>query len=313
MLTGIPTILAVLAILMLGYGLSRSSLTNDDFWRGASRVGYWVFFPVLLFRTITLMDAPAQTIWTFINILVVGLILISIIIWVLCKCANVTNAAMGCVLQGAFRHNGFIALAVVQGLFGEAGLVLGAIAMSVLVVPSNVMAVIAMAIYRQEDAVIGQPMGRYILKEIARNPLIIAIILALIMRLFSWSIPPVLDEATAMLSQSALTFMLLTVGAGLRFQSLAGRIIPLLIAASAKTIIFPILLLGGGMFVGLPIEALVVLAIFGSVPTAASSYTLAQEMRGDAPLMADIIMLQTLLAIPGLILWIWIASTLATI
>lgn len=313
MLTAIPTILAVLAILMLGYGLSRSPLTNDDFWRGAARVGYWVFFPVLLFRTITLMDAPADTIWTFIYLLVAGLILISLIVWLLGKGAKVTNAAMGCVLQGAFRHNGFIALAVVQGLFGEAGLVLGAIAMSVLVVPSNVMAVIAMAFYRPETANDGQPMGRYILKEIARNPLIIAIILALIMRLFSWPIPPVLDEATAMLSQSALTFMLLTVGAGLRFQSLAGRITPLLIAASAKTIIFPALLLGGGVFVGLPVETLIILAIFGSVPTAASSYTLAQEMRGDAPLMADIIMLQTLLAIPGLMLWIWIARLVAAI
>ena len=313
MLTGIPTILAVLTILMLGYGLSRSSLTNDSFWQGASRVGYWVFFPVLLFRTITLMDAPAETIWTFINLLVAGLALVSVIIWSMCKLAKVPHTAMGCVLQGAFRHTGFIGLAVVQGLFGEAGLVLGAIAMSVLVVPSNVMAVIAMAFYRSGGAHSGQPMGRYILKEIARNPLIIAIVLALIMRAFSWPIPPVLDEATAMLSQSALTFMLLTVGAGLRFQSLAGRITPLLIAASAKTIIFPALLLGGGILSGLPANALIVLAIFGSVPTAASSYTLAQEMKGDAPLMADIIMLQTLLAIPGLIIWIWIASTLVAI
>lgn len=308
MLTGIPTILAVLTVLMVGFGLSRSSLTNADFWKGASRVGYWVFFPVLLFRTITLMDAPAETIWPFIYILFAGLFLVTIIIWVLCRLAGVSMSAQACVLQGSFRHNGFIALAVIQGLFGESGLVLGAIAMSVLVAPSNVMAVITMALSHPGGAKNGENMGRYILKEIIRNPLIVAIMLALIMRMFSWTIPPVLDEATAMISQSALTFMLLTVGAGLKFQSLAGRIAPLFIAASAKIIIFPVLLMSGGIMMGLPGEAIVVLAIFGAVPTAASSFTLAQEMRGDAPLMADIIMLQTLLSIPGLILWIWIAS-----
>ena len=185
---------------------------------------------------------------------------------------------------------------------------LGAIAMSVLVPPSNVMAVIVMAFAQPDGAKDGQNMGRYIAREIIRNPLIIAISLALLMRVFSLPIPPVIDEATHMLSQSALAFMLLTVGAGLKFQSLAGRITPLLIAASAKLLLFPVLLVTGGMMLSLPAETLVVLAVFGAAPTAASSFTLVQEMKGDAPLMADIIMLQTIISIPGMILWIWIAS-----
>ena len=308
MLTGIPTILAVLTVVMVGYGLSRSPLTSQEFWRGASRVGYWVFFPVLLFRTITLMDAPSQVIWPFLYILIAGLILITLIVGFIGWICNVGKPAMGCVLQGSFRHNGFVAIAVIQGLYGDVGLVLGAIAMSVLVPPSNVMAVIVMAFAQPDGAKDGQNMGRYIAREIIRNPLIIAISLALLMRVFSLPIPPVIDEATNMLSQSALAFMLLTVGAGLKFQSLAGRITPLLIAASAKLLLFPVLLVTGGMMLSLPAETLVVLAVFGAAPTAASSFTLVQEMKGDAPLMADIIMLQTILSIPGMILWIWIAS-----
>ena len=308
MLTGIPTILAVLTVVLLGYGLSRSSITSAEFWRVASRVGYWVFFPVLLFRTITLMDAPAGTIWPFLYILIIGLFLITLIIWVLGWLAKIEKQSMGCVLQGSFRHNGFVAIAVIQGLYGDTGLVLGAIAMSVLVPPSNIMAVIVMALNRPGGLDNGQAMASYITKEIIRNPLIIAISLALIMQIFSLSIPPVLDEATAMISQSALAFMLLTVGAGLKFQSLAGRLRPLMIAASAKVFIFPMLLMGGGLLMSLPTETIVVLAVFGAVPTAASSFTLAQEMKGDAALMADIIMMQTLLSIPALIFWIWVAS-----
>jgi predicted permease len=36
--------------------------------------------------------------------------------------------------------------------------------------------------------------------------------------------------------------------------------------------------------------------IFAALPTGAASYTLAREMRGDAPLMAAIITMQTLLS-----------------
>ena len=303
MFTGIPIILAVLAVVLVGYGLSRSSLTGPEFWAGASRVGYWVLFPVLLFRTIVGMDAPAETIWPLLYVLLSGLALITIIMALASWIWRLESSAIGCVLQGSFRHNGFVALAVVQGLYADVGLALAAIAISVLVPPSNVLAVVVMALTNSRRP---DNLGRYIIREIVRNPLIIAIVLALLMRGFSLSIPPVLDEASELLAQSALTFMLLTVGAGLRFSALAGHLPAILLATGAKLLIFPSLLVAGGLIAGLPAQTITILAVFGAVPTAASSFTLAQEMQGDAPLMADIIMLQTLLCIPGLIIWIWL-------
>lgn len=311
MLMGVPTILGVLVVVLVGYGLSRSPLTSAEFWQGASRVGYWVLFPILLFRTIVQIEAPAETFWQFFWILTISLLLITLIMSAISWLAGLKPSAMGCVLQGSFRHNGFLALAVIQGMFGNDGLVLAAIAISVLVPPSNVMAVVVMALVRPKQGEIREKkwdLSRYIAKEISRNPLIISIILALLMRLFSLQIPPVLDEASALLSQAALTFMLLTVGAGLKFTALDRQMRALLLASGAKLIIFPALLVSGGMLMGLPTQQLIVLAVFGAVPTASSSYVLVQEMRGDAPLMAAIIMMQTLLSIPALIGWIWLVS-----
>jgi malonate transporter len=46
----------------------------------------------------------------------------------------------------------------------------------------------------------------------------------------------------------------------------------------------------------LPSEATAVLLVFALLPTAPSAYILARQLNGDAPLMATIITLQTLLA-----------------
>ena len=47
---------------------------------------------------------------------------------------------------------------------------------------------------------------------------------------------------------------------------------------------------------GIPSSNLVVVTICSAVPTASSAYVLARQMGGDAPLLAQIITLQTILA-----------------
>jgi len=53
---------------------------------------------------------------------------------------------------------------------------------------------------------------------------------------------------------------------------------------------------------------LVVAVLAGAVPTAASSYVLARQMGGDAPLMANLITVQVLLAIATLPTMMWLAG-----
>lgn len=51
-----------------------------------------------------------------------------------------------------------------------------------------------------------------------------------------------------------------------------------------------------------------VAVIAGAVPTAASSFILARQMGGDAPLMANLITVQVLLAVFSLPLMMWLAG-----
>ena len=86
---------------------------------------------------------------------------------------------------------------------------------------------------------------------------------------------------------------------------------PLGLALMAKMLVFPAALVGAGYWLGLDPLALVVLAAVGAAPTANSTYTLAAELGGDAPLMAEIVSLQTVCAAISMPLWIWLAGNLA--
>jgi len=58
----------------------------------------------------------------------------------------------------------------------------------------------------------------------------------------------------------------------------------------------PVLGIALALWFGITSSSLVTVAICSAVPTSSSAYVLARQMGGDAPLLAQIITLQTILA-----------------
>ncbi len=108
---------------------------------------------------------------------------------------------------------------------------------------------------------------------------------------------PVVHEIADLLGGAALPIVLLCVGANIRPRAMAAAMVPTVVSMLGKMVVFPAAILGLALVMGLsPVETLVAM-LFGAVPTAASGYTLARQMGGDAPLMAAMITLQTVLAL----------------
>jgi predicted permease len=68
------------------------------------------------------------------------------------------------------------------------------------------------------------------------------------------------------------------------------------IGVAFKLVLMPVLALGLAVWFGLSGTNLAIVAICAAVPTSPSAYVLARQMGGDAPLLAQIITLQTILA-----------------
>jgi predicted permease len=131
---------------------------------------------------------------------------------------------------------------------------------------------------------------------VVRNPLIWACAIGLAINVVHLPLPRIWHEVADALGRSSLGIGLLVTGAGLQ---LAGMFRPSGAAALTvflKLILMPVLAVALALPFGLSGPNLVIVVVCASVPASSSAYVLARQMGGDAPLLAQIITLQTILA-----------------
>ena len=298
----ISTILSVLLLVVVGHLIKMRAFVPVSFWDGLSKICYWILFPGLLFNLTSTASLSAAFILPFCLTLFIAATVMVIYGFLAGRLIGANGPATSSLVQAGLRHNGFLMLAFVQGAFGVAALEIGAIAVAVLVPISNIFAVIIIFLLREGDQAAN--LGRAITAELARNPLICAIILGGIVNFLSIPVPDFITGAAKILGNAALPMLLLCVGASIRISALRAHSAALVLAVLAKLLVLPVVMMVVGITLGLDKDVLLVLVVLAVAPTATSSFTLAQELGGDAPLMAEIITVQTLVAAIGIPLWV---------
>lgn len=298
----ISTILSVLLLVVVGHLIKMRAFVPVSFWDGLSKICYWILFPGLLFNLTSTASLSAAFILPFSLTLLIAATIMVVYGFLAGRLIGANGPATSSLVQAGLRHNGFLMLAFVQGAFGVAALEIGAIAVAVLVPISNIFAVIIIFLLREgnQDA----HLGRAIMAELARNPLMGAIILGGIVNFLSIPVPDFISGAANILGSAALPMLLLCVGASIRISALRAHSAALVLAVLAKLLALPVVMMLVGSALGLDKDVLLVLVVLAVAPTATSSFTLAQELGGDAPLMAEIITVQTLVAAVGIPVWV---------
>ena len=304
----ISTILSVLLLVVVGHLIKMRAFVPVSFWDSLSKICYWILFPGLLFNLTSTASLSAAFILPFSLTLLIAATMMVVYGFLAGRLIGANGPATSSLVQAGLRHNGFLMLAFVQGAFGVAALEIGAIAVAVLVPISNIFAVIIIFLLREgnQDA----HLGRAIMAELARNPLMGAIILGGIVNFLSIPVPDFISGAANILGSAALPMLLLCVGASIRISALRAHSAALVLAVLAKLLVLPVVMMLVGSALGLDKDVLLVLAVLAVAPTATSSFTLAQELGGDAPLMAEIITVQTLVAAVGIPAWVLLMTHL---
>jgi len=310
MLDILYAILPVFLILVLGHLLRRNHIPSEEYWNYADKLVYWVLFPALLFYTTSSMDLPGDFPVRYALVLLGGFGAATLTALLGARLLTLAAPAASSVLQGAARHNTFVAIAVATRLYGDEGLALAALATSVLVPVTNVVVVTAMVAMLQPGGMGTATLLPTIVRELARNPLIIAIALGFGVNATAAGEIPVLHDTVEILGRAALPTVLLCIGASLRVQAMQTSMGPFLLSAGAKLVVSPLAIVGLGWWLGLAGAALQVAVIYGAVATASSGYALARQLGGDAPLMAALITLQTLLSLLTMPLTLWLSERL---
>lgn len=288
-----PNLLLLLpdfALIALGYLICRHTTLNRPVWDGAELLVYYLLFPCLLFNAIVRNPIQPATLAQFglTGLAVVGTGIV--LAYALGRLPGVDPLLHASGAQTAFRFNSYVALALSERLAGAQGVAWQALLMALCVPVCNIAAVWPLA--RQG--------GHGYLKELAKNPLIIATLGGLVANLAGLRLPEVVDITLSRIGAAALPLGLMAVGAGLRFGAL--RAAPRLAAGlmAIRHVVLPAVALVLVIVQGLPAGQQAVIVAFAAMPTASSAYVLAARLGGNGSYVAGLVTVSTLLAMVGL-------------
>lgn len=291
----IAALLPVFILIVLGVVLKRTLMRLDTQWHGLERLTYYVLFPMLLIQTLVKADL------TTVPVAGVGgaLLLSALVMSLLCLALrpalarlDIDGPAFTSIFQGATRWQTYVALSVSANLFGDVGLALASVAMVAIIPLVNVFSVAVLARYASTE----KQSARAIVMTVASNPLIWACAIGLLINVLHLPLPKIWHDVADALSRSSLAIGLLVTGAGLQLQGLLRPSLGVSLGVAFKLVLMPALALMLALWFGLSGTSLAIVAVCAAVPTSPSAYVLARQMGGDAPLLAQIITLQTILA-----------------
>ena len=280
-------------LILLGLLLKRGFERDDAFWSGAERLIYTILFPALLFTA----NARARLDFAAAMPMLaagVGATLAGILLgWLAKPLFRPEPGTFAGGYQCAFRFNTYVGLAIISRLHGETGLAPMSLLFGVAIPLVNVVAVSSLAKGRGN-----------ILRELVRNPLIIATVGGIAFSAAGLDLPDAGWQVLGRLGSASLPLGLLAVGAALNLRG-SGRNRGLIgFWLGVKLVAVPGCALAIGRTLGLDPLLLHCAVLFAALPPATSAYILAVRMGGDAKIAAAIISTGTLAAMLSLPLWL---------
>ncbi|MCP3371350.1 AEC family transporter [Bradyrhizobium cajani] len=291
----IAALLPVFILIVLGIVLKRSLMRLDTQWHGLEQLTYFVLFPMLLIQTLVKADlskVPVAGVGGALLLSAFAMSLLCLALRPVLSRLGIDGPAFTSIFQGATRWQTFVGLSVAANMFGDVGLALASVAMVAIIPLVNVFSVAVLAHYASPE----KRSVRAIVMTVIRNPLIWGCAIGLAVNLMHLPLPKLWHEVADALSRSSLAIGLLVTGAGLHLEGLLRPSLGAAIGVVFKLVLMPALALALGAWFGLSGSSLAIVAICAAVPTSPSAYVLARQMGGDAPLLAQIITLQTIFA-----------------
>jgi predicted permease len=286
----VRALVPIVLLIALGYALKRSMITDEGFWSDAERLSYRVLLPALFLHSLATADTDDLPTGALAGTLISATVAVAALV-IACKpLMRLDGDAFTSVFQGSIRFNNYIGVTIAAGLFGTKGVAFAAICNAAIVPTVNVLCVLVFARFGTARLHFAD-----IVKQLVTNPLILACIAGILLQALDLNVPPGIAPALKALGAASMPLGLLCIGAALRFGAARSWVAPILTSSSAKFALMPAATYLAGRLFGLGSHALIIAVLFQALPTASSSYIMARQLGGDAPLMAGITATQTLL------------------
>lgn len=299
-------VLPMCLVMALGYGTRRLGWLRREEISTINKIAFRIFLPCLLYYNIYCSDLSGSFDPLLMAYAVGGVLLTFGLALGYTLLTEKLPERRGVLIQGMFRSNYVImGIPVATALLGADQLGTVSILIAVIVPLFNMLAVVVLEVFRGQ-----KPKPLHILGQIAKNPLVIGSVLGILTLVAGIRLPHILEQTIQSVSAIASPLQLFLLGAFFQFSGLKTYRRELVTVSITKLIVSPGLFLGLGALLGFRGVAFVsLIGIFAS-PTAVNSFTMAQQMGGDAELAGDIVVTTSAASILTMFLWIFLFKSL---
>ena len=289
LLVAANVVMPLLLLMVTGALVKRAGFVEDDTLHKVDALSFKVFLPALVFNSIYNSDFRAGGYGRLVVFGTVCTLVIGAFGFLLAKRLKVSQkkaASMACAVT---RTNVVLyGVAVLNNLYGE-GSAAAVVVLSAVTVPvTNAMSVIFFEYFRG-----GKVSAKRVISGVARNPLILASAVGIVVALLGIRLPALLEGLLEDLASVATPLCLLTLGASISAKGLRTNARLVALGTALKMAILPAVFLGISVAAGFRNHDLAALMVQFGAPTAISSYTMANQMGADGELSSAMIAVTT--------------------
>lgn len=296
----------IFLVMVIGWILKQIGMLNDNFVTVANKFNFKVTLPFMLFRDISSVDIRAVFDLKFVLFCAVASSICFWGIWGLTKLFLKDHTMRGAFVQASFRSSAAVmGLAFISNIYGSSAMgplmIIGAVPLY------NIYSVLVLTFEAdapEEDRDTGKIRQACI--NIAKNPIIIAILLGLIVALLQIHFPVIISKTINSVAQMATPLALIALGAGFEGRKALAKMKPTLWASMIKLVIQPLIFIPIAAYMGFDGEKMIAILIMLAAPATPSCYIMAKNMNNDGILTASIVVMTTLLAAFTLTGWIYL-------
>lgn len=301
----------IFLVMVLGYVLRKINFFSEEFVKIANQYVFVIALPAMLFRDISASDVRQDMNITFFLYCMIVTIVMFLAVWGIARVCLKDKSLVGAFAQAGARGSAAVlGIAFVENICGEVGMTP---LMIVAAVPFfNIMSVIILVFNANTEK---KDYGR--IKQaginIAKNPIIIAILAGLVVSLLGIKLPLIVGRTFDYVGRTATPIALLVVGAGFHFKEAIQKLAPSIGASFIKLIGLPLVFLPIAYKIGFAPSEMVAILMMLASPTTVSCYIMAKNMDNDGDLTSNVIVITTLLSSVTLTLWIFVLRSLGCI
>lgn len=305
----VATVFPIFLYMAAGAFLKRIKRLSDGTVTQMNKIIFSYFFPFVMFNNIYKTQLNQVLNVRFLGTVVTLVLLISLALVLLIPRLFAGKPVQGSMIQALIRGNTILfALPVVSTIAGPENTGLASLCIAIVVPMYNVICTVILEALRGKSL---RPLS--LLTSLIKNPLILGALFGLGAKLIGLRLPLVLSDVVSDIARLVTPLALIMLGAALRFSDTITYRRELVWVSVAKLIVIPFIYIVVIKLMGFDKVAVATALALGAVPTAVSTYVMAQEMDADGVLAGQLVAVTSVLSVATVFLWVLLLSSIGWI